>query len=146
MRELVTKASDRHHSPSSQIAVRCSQTHLQNDQKVSISSTHFTIHHHQHRFSFHQQKFTRILFLTRPCMTDCFALSASLSSDSHVSRNWAGGITCKCNNIGPQFCNSFFLLMWWLKPIFHPPKKKVPLNPFTSPPILLTTHNKSPKT
>jgi hypothetical protein len=47
-----------------------------NHQKVSISSTHFTIHHHhhhQHRFSLHQQKFARIVFLARPCMTDCFA-------------------------------------------------------------------------
>jgi hypothetical protein len=67
-----------------------------NDQKVSISSTHFTIHHHhhhhhRHRFSVHQQKFARIVFLARPCMTDRFALSASMSSDSHVSRNWVWG-------------------------------------------------------
>ncbi len=76
MRELVTKVSDHHHWPSSRIAVRCFTNPSPNDQKVSISSTHFTIHHHhhhQHRFSVHQQKFARIVFLARPCMTDCFA-------------------------------------------------------------------------
>jgi len=95
MRELVTKVSDRHYSPSSQIAVRCSQTHLQMTQKASISSTHFTIHHHHHhhhhhRFSSHQQKFTRIVFITShvwlialPCQHPChqIAMSAGIGGD-----------------------------------------------------------------
>ncbi len=115
MRELVTKVSDHHTfiTNSSEMLTNPSP----NDQKVSISSTHFTIHHHhhhqhhhQHRFSVHQQKFSWIVFLATPCMTDRFALSVSMSSDSHVSRNWGVDFACECNNIGPQFCNSFFLL------------------------------------